>query len=218
MTGNNIVVVFDFDKTIIDLDSDNWVLDELGFTDLFNQLLPTMPWNSLMDRMMKEVQSQGKTIGDIVEFIALMDINGGALNQFGMEKLCMEAYLQGQDLWEIVNGGDPEMPAETPENAKAQRKWKIKCGKALFALRGSISKELIEHIRAKEKPKEIWQLLEQLFTKKHTARLQMLENELANTTQGNMTIAQYFQKIKSIYSEISEIDKEEPISEARLRR
>ena len=43
-----VVVVFDFDKTIIDLDSDNWVVDELGATDLFNQLLPTMPWNSLM--------------------------------------------------------------------------------------------------------------------------------------------------------------------------
>lgn len=43
-----IVVIFDFDKTIIDCDSDNWVLDELGFTDLFNQLLPTMPWNPLM--------------------------------------------------------------------------------------------------------------------------------------------------------------------------
>jgi len=46
--SNNIVVVFDFDKTIIDCDSDNWVIDELGFTDLFNQLLPSMPWNSLM--------------------------------------------------------------------------------------------------------------------------------------------------------------------------
>ncbi|KAH7837958.1 hypothetical protein Vadar_020102 [Vaccinium darrowii] len=39
----------------------------------------------------------------------------------------------------------------------------------------------------------------------------MLENELANTTQ-------YFQKIKSICSEILEIDKEEPISETRLHR
>ena len=46
--NNNIVVVFDFDKTIIDVDSDNWVVDELGFTELFDQLLPTMPWNSLM--------------------------------------------------------------------------------------------------------------------------------------------------------------------------
>ena len=43
-----VVVVFDFDKTIIDCDSDNWVVDELGLTPLFTQLLPTMPWNSLM--------------------------------------------------------------------------------------------------------------------------------------------------------------------------
>ena len=41
-------MVFDFDKTIIDCDSDNWVVDELGLTPLFTQLLPTMPWNSLM--------------------------------------------------------------------------------------------------------------------------------------------------------------------------
>ncbi|XAR49954.1 Inorganic diphosphatase [Bertholletia excelsa] len=67
MTG--IVVVFDFDKTIIDLDSDNWLLDELGFTELFSQLLPTMPWNSLMDKMMEEIHSQGKTIDDIVEVL-----------------------------------------------------------------------------------------------------------------------------------------------------
>ncbi|GMQ08408.1 hypothetical protein CsSME_00052145 [Camellia sinensis var. sinensis] len=64
-----IVVVFDFDKTIIDLDSDNWVIDELGATDLFNQLLPTMPWNSLMDRMMMELHSQGKTIDDVAEVL-----------------------------------------------------------------------------------------------------------------------------------------------------
>ncbi|XP_031257848.1 inorganic pyrophosphatase 1-like [Pistacia vera] len=64
-----IVVVFDFDKTIIDCDSDNWVIDELGATELFNQLLPTMPWNSLMDRMMKELHDLGKTIEDITEVL-----------------------------------------------------------------------------------------------------------------------------------------------------
>ncbi|KAH1066409.1 hypothetical protein J1N35_031396 [Gossypium stocksii] len=65
MAASDIVVIFDFDKTIIDCDSDNWVVDELGATELFNQLLPTMPWNSLMDRMMKELHSQGTTIEDI---------------------------------------------------------------------------------------------------------------------------------------------------------
>ncbi|KAL5824416.1 hypothetical protein ACOSQ3_020479 [Xanthoceras sorbifolium] len=70
-----IVVVFDFDKTIIDCDSDNWVVDELGFTQLFNQLLPTMPWNSLMDRMMKELHVEGKTIEDITEVLKRIPIH-----------------------------------------------------------------------------------------------------------------------------------------------
>ncbi|XP_061352707.1 inorganic pyrophosphatase 2-like [Gastrolobium bilobum] len=70
-----IVVVFDFDKTIIDCDSDNWVVDELGFNDLFNELLPTMPWNTLMDRMMMELHSHGKTIEDIVQVLQRIPIH-----------------------------------------------------------------------------------------------------------------------------------------------
>ncbi|CAL0332417.1 unnamed protein product [Lupinus luteus] len=70
-----IVVVFDFDKTIVDCDSDNWVVDDLGFTDLFNQLLPTMPWNTLMDRMMMELHSHEKTIEDIVKVLQKIPIH-----------------------------------------------------------------------------------------------------------------------------------------------
>ncbi|KAK8484085.1 hypothetical protein V6N11_064164 [Hibiscus sabdariffa] len=69
-----ILVIFDFDKTIIDCDSDNWVVDELGFTEFFNQLLPTMPWNSLMDKMMEEIHARGKTIDDIVEGMVIEKI------------------------------------------------------------------------------------------------------------------------------------------------
>nr|AFK48095.1 unknown [Lotus japonicus] len=66
-----IVVVFDFDSTIIECDSDNWLLDEFGLTEKFYQLLPTTPWgwNPLMDKMMNELHSQGKTIEDIVEVL-----------------------------------------------------------------------------------------------------------------------------------------------------
>ncbi|XP_073036176.1 inorganic pyrophosphatase 1-like [Primulina eburnea] len=70
-----IVVVFDFDKTIIETDSDNWVVDELGATDLFDQLLPTMPWNSLMDWMMIELNERGKTIEDIKQVLRTVPIH-----------------------------------------------------------------------------------------------------------------------------------------------
>lgn len=65
----DIVVLFDFDKTIIDCDSDNWVVDELGFTDMFNELLPTMPWNTLMDKMMGELHARGITIEQIADVL-----------------------------------------------------------------------------------------------------------------------------------------------------
>lgn len=53
--ASGIVVIFDFDKTIIDLDSDNWVVDELGFTDLFNQLVHSIPWNPMMVGIYNEI-------------------------------------------------------------------------------------------------------------------------------------------------------------------
>lgn len=56
-----IVVVFDFDKTILDVDSDNWVVDELGATAVFDQLLDTMPWNILMVSMINFGMSENRT-------------------------------------------------------------------------------------------------------------------------------------------------------------
>ncbi|GAV83280.1 UBN2_3 domain-containing protein [Cephalotus follicularis] len=159
-----------------------------------------------------------------------MDPNksGNNSTNYGIEKLvgtnynywqlCMEAYLQGQDLWDLIDGPDSVIPNDTAENMEPRRKWKIKCGKALFALRTSISKDHIDHIRDVASPKEVWNTLERLFTKKNTARLQLLENELAGLTQGGMSIFEYFLKIKNMSFEISELDVDEPISEARMRR
>lgn len=93
---------------------------------------------------------------------------------------CMESYLQGQDLWEIVGGSDTVPPSS--ENAEALRKWKIKAGKALFVLKTTIQKELLEHIREADTPKSAWDTLAKLFAKTNDARLQFLENELATVT------------------------------------
>ena len=91
-----------------------------------------------------------------------------------------EAYLQGQDLWDLIEGDDTEIPADTPQ--------------------------------------QVWETLQELFTKKNTAQLQFLENELAMVTQGNFSVEQYFLKVKNLCSEISKLDAEETVSDARLRR
>ncbi|KAH0709573.1 hypothetical protein KY284_011000 [Solanum tuberosum] len=62
------------------------------------------------------------------------------------------AYLKGQDMCDLIAGAEAKIPANAPENSEPRRKWKIKCGKALFALRTSIGKELIDHVRDTKQP------------------------------------------------------------------
>ncbi|KAJ1278617.1 hypothetical protein BS78_04G092500 [Paspalum vaginatum] len=59
------LVVFDFDKTIVDCDSDNWVVDALGATRRFDELLRHLPWNHAIDAMMGELHAEGKAAEDI---------------------------------------------------------------------------------------------------------------------------------------------------------
>lgn len=35
--------------------------------------------------------------------------------------MCIKAYLQGQDLWELVFGADTKIPSDIPDNAEPQR-------------------------------------------------------------------------------------------------
>ncbi|XWS70260.1 hypothetical protein CRYUN_Cryun03dG0033300 [Craigia yunnanensis] len=69
------VLVFDFDKTIIECDSDYWVVEEFGVTELFTQLRPTLPWNTLMDRTIIRVQSRGNTIDDIADCLRRVSLH-----------------------------------------------------------------------------------------------------------------------------------------------
>uniref|UniRef100_A0A2N9EBN9 Retrovirus-related Pol polyprotein from transposon TNT 1-94-like beta-barrel domain-containing protein n=1 Tax=Fagus sylvatica TaxID=28930 RepID=A0A2N9EBN9_FAGSY len=130
---------------------------------------------------------------------------------------CIESYLQGQDLWEVVGGSEVTQP--TVEDASGTlRKWKIKAGKAMFALKTTIEEEMLEHIRDAKTPKEAWDTFATLFSKKNDTRLQLLENELLSMAQRDMTIAQYFHKVKAICREISELDPTAPIGETRIKR
>jgi hypothetical protein len=89
--------------------------------------------------------------------------------------------------------------------------------KAESILKRSISHGLFEHIIGFKSVGQIWTNLDGLFNKKDVTRLQLLENELANTTPGDLSISQFFLKITNLCSKISALDSEEPVSEARMK-
>ena len=82
--------------------------------------------------------------------IAMEELVG---NNYNYWKLCIEAYLEGQDLWDLIGGDDTESSADTP----------------LFTLRTLINKEYIDHVRDLKSPKQVWETLQKLFTKKNTS-------------------------------------------------
>ena len=57
-----------------------------------------------------------------------------------------------------------------------------------------------------------------IFSKKNDTWLQLLENELLSISQHDMTIAQYFHKVKSICREITELDPKSANGEYRMKR
>ncbi|KAJ4718987.1 Retrovirus-related Pol polyprotein from transposon TNT 1-94 [Melia azedarach] len=133
---------------------------------------------------------------------------------YNMWSTCMESYLQDQDLWEIVGGSE----ITPPQDSTALKKWKVKAGKAMFAIKTTVEEDMLEHIRDADTPKKAWDTFAALFSKKNDTRLQLLENELLSIAQGEKTISQYFNKVKSICREISELDHTSKISESRMRR
>ncbi|KAG6505768.1 hypothetical protein ZIOFF_038133 [Zingiber officinale] len=142
------------------------------------------------------------------------------LNQsnYRIWKTCMESYLVGEDLWDVVVINGVVAPEDAPANAEALKNWKQRNAKAEFVLKRSISHEIFEHIMGCASAREIWDTLDRLFNKKNEARLQLLENELAVAKQDGMSCSEFFLKVKNLCSEISLLNPEEKISNARLKR
>ena len=65
-------------------------------------------------------------------------------NNYNTWATCMMSYLQGQDLWEVVGGCETMQPEENSNGALC--KWRIKAGKAMFALKTTIEEEMLEYI------------------------------------------------------------------------
>ncbi|KAG6760931.1 hypothetical protein POTOM_034119 [Populus tomentosa] len=130
---------------------------------------------------------------------------------------CMMSYMQGQDLWEVVSGCEITQP-EAEDASGTLRKWKIKAGKAMFALKTKIEEDVLEHIQDAKIPHEAWNTFAKLFSKKNDTKLQLLERELLSIAQRELHVAQFFHKVKTLCREISELDTEAPIGETRMKR
>ena len=124
-------------------------------------------------------------MGDLQVISGIKKLNDQNYNSWST---CMSSYMQGQDLWEVVNRSEVMFLVEDVNGMLW--KWKIKASKAKFTLKTSVEEKVLEHIWDVKTPKEAWDTLAKLFSKKNDTRLQLLESELLSIAQCDMMIAQ----------------------------
>ncbi|KAH0685758.1 hypothetical protein KY290_017293 [Solanum tuberosum] len=100
-------------------------------------------------------------------------------SNYGSWSMRVQYYFLGQELWDIIGGSDTTPPTD----AEAAKRWKTKDGKAIYALTVTIEDDFLQRIKNAKTPKEDWDTLAMIFTKKTDARLQRLENELLPISQ-----------------------------------
>lgn len=110
----------------------------------------------------------------------------------------MQYSLVGEEFWAIVGKANTTHLEDIAANTQALKKWTTLNAKAEFVL----SPTLFDHIIKCTSANNIWETLNRFFNKKNLGRLQMLENELANTEQSDLSISQFSLKIKNLCSEI----------------
>ncbi|KAK8954143.1 hypothetical protein KSP39_PZI002329 [Platanthera zijinensis] len=82
---------------------------------------------------------------------------------FGKWKSCMECYLLGKDLWDVVCGD--RWQVVTAGNAEVMRAWKETNVKEVAVLKQVISSKLLDNIGGCRSAAEIWTSLDGLFNK-----------------------------------------------------
>lgn len=95
-------------------------------------------------------------------------------------------YARARYVGGVIGSKEPEA-----EDANGTlRKWKIKAGKGMCALKATAEEDVLEHMRDVTTPKKAGDTFAKLFSKKNDTRLQLLESELLSIAQYNMTFAE----------------------------
>ena len=88
----------------------------------------------------------------------------------------------------------------------------------MYALSIAVEDDLLHRIKDAKMPKEAWDTLSSIFARTNDAKLQQLENELMSVSQRELSVSEYFTKVKSLCQEISKLDPQNSITETRMRR
>jgi hypothetical protein len=109
-------------------------------------------------------------------------------------------FVMGKELWGHIDGSDPA-PTETKDLAK----WNVKDARVMSWILGSVDPLIVLNLRPYKSAKTMWEYLLKVYHQDNTARRFQLEYEIANYTQGNLSIQEYFSGFQNLWGEFSDM-------------
>jgi hypothetical protein len=104
----------------------------------------------------------------------------------------------GKELWGHIDGSDP-VPTKTKDLAK----WMVKDARVMSWILGYVDPLIVLNLQPFKLAKTMWEYLLKVFHQDKTARRFQLEYEIANYTQGNLSIQEYFSSFQNLWGEFS---------------
>ncbi|CAN0845964.1 Retrovirus-related Pol polyprotein from transposon RE1 [Linum grandiflorum] len=112
-----------------------------------------------------------------------------------------KVFVQGKSLLGYLDGTKKE-PAETATNSADIETWRTNNARVLSWLIGSVETPIALTFRSFDTAAQIWSHLQTVYTQVNSSRLFDFEYELANLTQGEQTINQYYMVATRLWTEL----------------
>ncbi|KAA8531359.1 hypothetical protein F0562_006068 [Nyssa sinensis] len=109
-------------------------------------------------------------------------------------------FVMGKELWGHIDGSDPAL-----QDVEALSKWKIKDAWIMTWILSSVEPHLVLNLRPYTTAADMWNYLNTVYNQDNSARRFQLEYEMANFTQGSLSIEEYFSGFQTLWADYSDI-------------
>ena len=109
-------------------------------------------------------------------------------------------FFKGKEFWGHIDGSVP-----APQGAEALSKWEIHDARVMTWLLSSVESHPVLNLRPYKTTAAMWTCLNTVYNQDNSAKRFHLEYEMANFTQGSLSIEEYFSGFQTLWADYCDI-------------
>lgn len=129
--------------------------------------------------------------------LQLIKFTGKNYNSWAFQ---FQMYLKGKKMWGYVSGTIPK-----PNPTEEFEDWETKDAQIMTWNLGSVNPHFIMHLRPHKTAKAMSDYLKSIYKQENPARRFQLEHEIADYSQGNLSIQEFLSGFMSLWMEYTDI-------------